>query len=186
MALESVRPDVTRVLVENHRRFLAFLWARVESETVAEEILQAAFVKGIEKGHAVRDEESVIAWFYRLLRNAVIDHYRHRAVEARVLERHAEEFPETIEQAPSEVLDTVCRCVGDLVTTLKPDYGEMIRRVDLDGVGVPDVAREVGITPNNAAVRLHRARQELRRQVERACGTCATHGCLNCTCGKAC
>jgi RNA polymerase sigma-70 factor (ECF subfamily) len=32
-------------------------------------------------------------------------------------------------------------------------------------------------------VRLHRARQALKRELERSCGTCATHGCLDCTCG---
>jgi RNA polymerase sigma-70 factor (ECF subfamily) len=55
--------------------------------------------------------------------------------------------------------------------------------VDLEGGSVGDYARKAGITPNNASVRLHRAREALRKQVEKTCGTCATHGCLDCTCG---
>ena len=35
---------------------------------------------------------------------------------------------------------------------------------------------------NNAAVRVFRAREALRKQVARACGACATHGCVDCTC----
>jgi RNA polymerase sigma-70 factor (ECF subfamily) len=31
-------------------------------------------------------------------------------------------------------------------------------------------------------VRLHRARQALRNNLEQACGVCTKHGCLNCTC----
>ena len=41
------------------------------------EILQSAFVTGIEKQKTIQDGESVVAWFYRVLRNAVIDHYRY-------------------------------------------------------------------------------------------------------------
>jgi RNA polymerase sigma-70 factor (ECF subfamily) len=78
----------------------------------------------------------------------------------------------------------VCRCVGHLAETLKPDYAAAIRRVDVDGVAVQAFAAEAGITSNNASVRLHRAREALRAQVRAACGTCADHGCLDCTCGR--
>jgi DNA-directed RNA polymerase specialized sigma24 family protein len=36
--------------------------------------LQSAFARGIEKGGALRAEEGIVAWFYRLLRNAIIDY----------------------------------------------------------------------------------------------------------------
>jgi RNA polymerase sigma-70 factor (ECF subfamily) len=69
--------------------------------------------------------------------------------------------------------------------TLKPEYAELLRRVDLEERSVPEAAAEVGITPNNAGVRLHRARQALKHQLERSCGSCATHGCLDCSCQRA-
>ena len=54
----------------------------------------------------------------------------------------------------------------------------------LTGEPVPvTVTAEAGLTANNAGVRVFRAREALRRQVARACGTCAEHGCLDCTCG---
>ena len=49
---------------------------------------------------------------------------------------------------------------------------------------IKDYAAEAGISSNNASVRLYRAREALRKQVARACGTCADHGCLDCHCGK--
>jgi RNA polymerase sigma-70 factor (ECF subfamily) len=58
----------------------------------------------------------------------------------------------------------------------------LIRRVDLDEATIADVASEMGITPGNARVKLHRARRALRRQLELSCGSCAEHGCLDCTC----
>jgi RNA polymerase sigma-70 factor (ECF subfamily) len=80
-------------------------------------------------------------------------------------------------------MQTVCECATALLETLKPEYAAALRRVELDGIGVREFAREAGVTPNNASVRLSRARDALRRQLERSCGTCAEHGCLDCTCG---
>ena len=45
-----------------------------------------------------------------------------------------------------------------------------------------DLAVRTGITSGNAAVRVHRAREALRKQVRTACGSCAEHGCLDCHC----
>ena len=171
---------MVRTLVDSHRRFLAFLRRRGGSDAVAEELLQAAYVRTLEKGGELREGESAVAWFYRLLRNALIDHYRRQAAEGRALEREAREATE--EGPDPELKETVCACMGQLLPTLKPEYAELLRQVDLEERSVPEVAAEAGITPNNAGVRLHRARQALKRQLERSCGTCATHGCLDCSC----
>ena len=64
-----------------------------------------------------------------------------------------------------------------------PEYGVAFRPVDLDGLSVRDFAEETGSTPGSAGVRLHRAREALRRQLARSCGTCLPHGCLDCACG---
>src|SRR5687768_981204 len=65
-------PEVVERWVAAHRDFLKFLEPRVASRTVAEELLQNAFVRALERGGSIRDEESAVAWFYRLLRNALV------------------------------------------------------------------------------------------------------------------
>ena len=172
--------DVVERLVANHREFLRFLEARVRDRAAAEDILQSAFVRSMEKADTLRDPHSLTAWFYRLLRNAIVDHYRKTGREG----RHVP--PEDAEAAlayEAELRGVVCACVGRLVPTLKPEYAEMVRRVDLAEEPLADVATALGISVNNATVRLHRARQGLKKQLERSCGTCATHGCLDCRCG---
>jgi RNA polymerase sigma factor (sigma-70 family) len=172
-----------KLLVDSRRQFLAFVERRVGDRAAAEEILQTAYVKGAEKADGVRDRESVVAWFYRVLRNAIADHFRRRGAEERALERYARELDPSAEDV--ELLDAVCSCVGRLLLTLKPEYEQVVRAVDLEGRDVRAVAEATGISANNVSVRLHRARQALRRQLERACGACATHGCLDCTCRSA-
>ncbi|WAS91395.1 sigma-70 family RNA polymerase sigma factor [Nannocystis punicea] len=175
-------PEVVSRLVANHREFLGFLQARVGSRAVAEDILQDAFVRGLNKLGDLRDDEAAIAWFYRLLRNAVIDRRRRDAAAGRRLDALAAELDEAVEPAP-ELRGAVCQCVARLADTLKPEYAEALRRIELDGLAVKDYAAEAGITANNAAVRVFRAREALKKQVARSCGTCAEHGCLDCTCG---
>lgn len=98
---------VVETLVDHHRRFLDFLQRRVGSREAAEEVLQAAFVKGLERGGELRE---------------------------------------------------------------------------MEGASVAEAAARLGITPGNAAVRVHRARQALKQRLEAACGTCTEHGCLDCSC----
>jgi RNA polymerase sigma-70 factor (ECF subfamily) len=181
----SASPETVAVLVDNHRQFLAFLERRVGSREVAEDILQDAFVRGLGRAGQLRDEQSVIAWFYRSLRNALIDYWRRSGSERRIFEGgDAVDAAAEEHAADPELMRAVCECVNALVDTLKPEYAEALRRVDLEGASVKDFAAEQGVTPNNASVRVFRARKALRRQVERSCGTCAEHGCLDCRCGN--
>ncbi len=175
--------DVARVLVENHREFLRFLERRVGRRDLAEDILQEAFARGLGKVATLRDGEAAVPWFYRTLRNAIIDHHRRAGVADRALAHFAEEL-ENAEEPSGSTHDEVCRCVVRLAETLKPEYAAALRRIDVDGLAVKDFAEEQGISPNNAAVRIFRAREALRRQVAASCGTCAEHGCVACTCAN--
>ena len=174
---------VTERLVDSHREFLAFLERRLDDRALAEDILQDAFVRSIEKGAEIRDEESAVAWFYRLLRNAVIDHHRRSGARGRALELLAGELKDAVEPPP-EIRDAICSCVSELAETLKPEYAEALRRVEIDGIRVQELGEEASITLGNAAVRLFRAREALRKRVKTSCGSCAEHGCTECTCRK--
>jgi RNA polymerase sigma factor (sigma-70 family) len=182
-AFQDTTPEVAAIFVANHRDFLAFLERRVGSKAIAEDILQEAFVRGMGRVRT-DDKESVIGWFYRTLRNAAIDYHRRHKTASKALDAFAAETDEKIE-ADAELHTAVCQCVGRLADTLKPAYAEALKRIEVDGLTVKDYAEEAGISPSNAAVRVFRAREALRGQVSRSCGTCAEHGCLDCTCGSA-
>jgi len=171
-----------QLLAENHRRFLEFLRSRVESDTAAEDILQDAYAKCIDKVDEIRDEDSVLAWFYRVLRNAVVDHYRRAGAERNAGAALENETEASFEP---ELRANVCTCVSAVLPGLKPEYAEIVRAVELGERSIADVATERGLTTNNATVRLHRARAALRRRLVEVCGTCTEHGCLDCTCRHA-
>jgi len=181
--VQDTTPEVAAVFVENHRDFLAFLERRVGSKAVAEDILQEAFVRGMGRLR-VDDQGSVIGWFYRTLKNAAVDYHRRNKTANKAMESFEAETDDKVE-ADTELRAAVCQCVSSLADTLKPTYAEALRRIEVDGLSVKEYASEAGISPSNAAVRVFRAREALRSQVSRSCGTCAEHGCLECTCGSA-
>ena len=178
--LESSPPSqpVLDVLVANHREFLRYVEQRIGDRALAEEILQDAFVRSLDRTEEIR--ESAIGWFYRVLRNAVIDQQRRRAASHRRLDAFAAELGS--EQESPELAAVACRCVSELAATLKPEYAEALQRIEVDGLPVADYAQAAGISASNAGVRVFRAREALRKQVAKACGTCAEHGCLDCCC----
>ena len=178
-----VREELLSVMAENRRAFLSFLERRVGHRETAEDLLQEAFARSLDKV-PLQPEESVTTWFYRVLRNGVIDHYRRRGASERALSSLQQELEEAPPELSPDERDAVCACVTELSGTLKPEYALALQRVELDGLSVRDYASEAGITPNNAAVRLFRARETLRKRVVHWCGACAERGCVDCSCGQ--
>ena len=116
----------------------------------------------------------------RVLRNAVIDHYRRSDATRRAVEAFARDPDEMV--PPEDVQDAICASVT--VLALEAEWAEALRRIDVEGMPVKEFAARVGISTGNAGVRVFRAREAFRTQVVASCGTCAEHGCVDCRCGK--
>jgi len=179
------RAKILSHLVAHQSDFRAFLQRRIGNDALAEDLLQQSFMRAVQQAHQVEQAEQVMAWFYRILRNATVDYYRARAADDRKLEAFVQELAATGKDktpALDELRPTVCACLEQLLPRLKPAYAEVLNRIDLGGEPPASVAKHLGLTPNNVTVRLHRARQALRKSLEESCGICTKHGCLNCTC----
>jgi RNA polymerase sigma factor (sigma-70 family) len=169
------------VLLENHRAFLRYLERRVGDRALAEDILQEAFAKVMARPEQAPGDEAVVPWFYRTLRNAAIDQFRRRGAADRAVEAFAREL-ETHEAPTAEMENEICACVTRLAATLKPEYAEALESIEIGGTPVKTFAEQKGLSASNAAVRVFRAREALKKRVTESCGVCAEHGCLNCTC----
>ena len=183
---EGKAHGIIQRLLEDESAFRKFVRRRVGEEAFVDDILQQSFTRAVASAHSLHNEESVLAWFYRILRHAVADYYRSHGAEARRDEAFLRELTisgDHQEPPPDEVKATACACLHGLLPSLHGNYAEVIKRIDLDGESPAQVAKELKISRNNLTVRLHRGRQSLRAALEGACGMCSKHGCLNCTCG---
>jgi RNA polymerase sigma-70 factor (ECF subfamily) len=175
-------PAPLDILVENHRAFLRYLERRVGDRAIAEDILQDAFTKLIDRPEQTPNDERLVPWFYRTLRNAAIDQFRRRRTASLAMDAFARELQTRTEPAV-ELEAEICACVNRLAGTLKREYAEALQAIDVEGVPVKVFAEQQGLTPSNAGVRVFRAREALKRRLIESCGTCAEHGCRDCTCG---
>jgi RNA polymerase sigma factor (sigma-70 family) len=174
-------PAPLATLLDNHRAFLRYLEGRVGDRALAEDILQEAFAKVIARPEQAPADEAVIPWFYRSLRNAAVDQFRRRGAAARASEAFAREL--ATHDAPSQEVEAeICACVSRLAATLKPEYADALQAIEVAGMPVKAYAEQKGLSSSNAAVRVFRAREALKKRVMESCGVCAEHGCLDCTC----
>jgi len=170
-------------LLERRPAFHGFLTKRLGDPTLADDLLQDAYARAMAKLPGVRDRNAILAWFYRLLRNVIVDHHRSAKGRSEALARLADELAdEAVLEGPFIEEPNPCGCVARLFETIDPSYRAALERVTLEGAAVTTFAQEIGITPNNAGVRLFRAREALRRELVATCGACAQSGCADCSC----
>ena len=147
------------------------------AQVVEDNLEYLARVETIDNGKAIRETRAADI-------PLVVDHFRHRGVAARLDASAAAETETTTTDMDEELFRAICTCVNDLIPTLKAENAVLVQRVELGGEPLHRVADDLGITPNNASVRLHRARRTLRDALQDTCGACADHGCLDCGCRR--
>ncbi|OQW53841.1 MAG: hypothetical protein A4S09_06390 [Proteobacteria bacterium SG_bin7] len=180
--LKPINQKLVEVYVTNHKRFRSYLKKHINNEAIAEDILQTSMRKAIENNSAI-SSEALVPFLFKIIKNTLVDFYRSRATE----EKKYLDFESELKGStgtPSELEKVVCECLADLLPTLHDDYAKVINLIDLKNETTSTVARKLGITENNLGVKLHRARSALKKSLERTCGACTKHGCLDCSCKK--
>ena len=160
--------------------FVRLARRRVGTEAEAEDVVQRAMLRATSRASTLEDPARARAWFYRILRHAIVDHHRARGPALEPLDHEP--------AAPGEDAHEACACTVRLLEALRPSYRDVLRAVDFEGDDPAEVAARLGITIGNLHVRLHRARKLLRDEVMQHCGVDAMHPCLDCTCdaGRCC
>lgn len=173
-------PTSLETLLIHQQKLLSFLEARVPSKEIAQDLLQAALLKVLDHPDKLPAEKHLLPWFYQVLRNSVIDSYRRQHTQKQSVKQYETE----VLSQPSDSFfpQTPCSCMNELIPTLSSEYSDILQAVDLKEQRLQHYAQAHGISANNATVRLHRARQALRRRLEHHCGACAKEGCLDCEC----
>lgn len=179
---EHDRALVARLLSEHRSALLRFVRGRLGDDAAAEDVVQQVSMRALKHVGGLRDAAAGRAWLFRIARNALAD--------ARVLDRRAPvalDAPELAALADPSVSgedDYSCRCVLKQAQALKAEYATLLSAVVVDGRPIVSVAAELGISANNATVRMHRARAALKQRLIDHCGTDSLRACLTCSCDE--
>ena len=159
----------------------SYLVRRLGNAAEADDVLQGAILRAIEKAPDLRNEHAVRGWLARIISSAIVDHQRREASRRRN-ERESSLYHGLSSSIDEDVDTAVCDCIHLILPTLRPEHSDVIRRLDLEGRDRVEVAASLGITTNALTVRLHRARGELRRRLMEMCVSCKEQSFLQCSC----
>jgi RNA polymerase sigma-70 factor (ECF subfamily) len=151
----------------------AYAWALLRDRGHAEDAAQEAFVLAHREIRRLRDPGSFRAWLYAIVENLALTgrkrSRRGRTVEIREGEAVAEGRPWR-EEDPAAGDDAAERpeilAVREALTRIPAAYAQALDMHYVQGLSSREMAAALGVTVNNAKVRLHRARNALRRDLE--------------------
>ncbi|MBK5911061.1 hypothetical protein CCR85_06095 [Rhodothalassium salexigens] len=164
-----------------------YLHRRLGDADEAEDVWQEFCLTVWRKGHQVRDPAALNSWLNRVLHTVLVDHVRREGARRHAHARLAVE-PSSASVAAEPASDSLaapdrfdrlaCSCFYRLLPRLKSEYADALARVDLGEEERAAVARDLGITPVNMRVRLHRARGALREALRHSCTECRVRACF--------
>ena len=168
-----------------------FALGRVSDETTAEELVQETFVSALDALDSFRGQASERTWLFVILKRKIIDHYRRQARSPFVpLDSSSEQQPEAEffdptnghwreQECPRPWGDDGGR--GDVVLE-QQEFQQVLqacqRRLAAQQLAVfqlrfveelpaEDICKELGLSPANYWVIVHRAKLSLRRCLEK-------------------
>lgn len=151
------------VLYRRHAPWLAGRLARAtSSRDLAEEALQDCFVAAWRKPGSFRGEGDVGAWLWAIARRRLASLARKRIDLPSVLDDDA--LGEAADQQALANLDAAR--VRAAVDALPSEQRDVVERVVFHGQRLVDVARCLGVPIGTLKSRLHRARRQIRAEMD--------------------
>ena len=174
--------DLFRTLYDaNHERVRRVL-ARIVGPQEAEDLTQTVFAKAAKALPRFRGDAETSTWLYRIAANVASDWLRGRpAHEARLTIRHPDSSDEEMAIDPAQVDDSgaspeeelarkdMRECIRGEIGKLPKAHSIVLMLSALGGLTDAEIAQTLGISGDNAKVRLHRARQEFKKIIESRC-----------------
>lgn len=165
-----------RLVQDNTGRMLAVARRILRSPDDAQEAVQEAFLQAFRAIDRFEGESRISTWLHRITVNACLLRLRHakRHPEAAIedLLPHFDETGHRVgtggetdwpDDAPAQMeKHQLGKVVRDAIARLPENFRIVVTLRDIEGMSTEETAMALGIRPEAAKMRLHRARQALR------------------------
>jgi RNA polymerase sigma-70 factor (ECF subfamily) len=172
--------------VEQHGNYLfRYALMRLRNRELAENLVQETYLAALAGRRSFGGRSAERTWMIGILKHKIIDHYRKGFREKSVTELQTDEeqtidqfydavgspkqYPKDWMPEPESVLHS-----KEFWRTLRECLGHLPERTanaftmrELDDLETDEICKELGITPTNLWVMLHRARLQLRACLEK-------------------
>jgi len=141
----------------------------------ARDLAQEVFVRIYRRLETCTDAETFVPWMIRLARNVCIDRLRRMRTRPQTIATPVEELTHLVAsgQDPGRAYEAGSRkrVLHQALAKLSGVNREIILLKDIQGLGLPEIARMLGIPVGTAKSRSHRARLELAQEVRALVGS---------------
>lgn len=146
-------------------------------EDAACDLTQAVFLKVSQSLDNFRGESSLATWLYRIATNLAHDHGASAPVKQQKLEHllaegeSLDDLPDSASAATDSayIRQEMNACIREVVVGLPESYRTVLLLVEFEELTNQEAAEVLGISLETVKIRLHRARQILRRAMQNQC-----------------
>jgi RNA polymerase sigma-70 factor (ECF subfamily) len=138
----------------------------------AQDLVQDAYARALRYQHSYQPGTNMKAWLFAIMRNLYWDRFQKASREAVSIDDIGEfalydQMRDDLGEGPeAEVLDRIARGeVVEAIEKLNPLHREVVLLVDVEGFSYKDAAKILGVPIGTVMSRLHRARQQLQKDL---------------------
>lgn len=153
---------------------------RITGSNDAEDIAQEVFDKVNRGLEGFKSKSKLSTWIFRIATNTAIDRsrsaaYKHAAESIAINGSEDRQVQDGLEdqKVPSSdqmvIQKEMRECINEYIDKLPPDHKVVIVLSELEGMPNKEIAEILGISLDNAKIRLHRARAGLKAVLNEAC-----------------
>lgn len=165
---ETFQPKILRYLT------------RLVGEAEAEDLTQEVLIKVSEALPDFRGESQLSTWVYRIATNAALDRVRSPSYRRIVQSCSANEEVEEQDQnaltgektplvEPQIFRKEMNECIQGFIQKLPENYRVVLVLSEFEGMKDSEIAETLGISLNTAKIRLHRAKERLKEELNTKC-----------------
>ena len=165
--MDSINEQFSRIYDQYIEKIYRFVYLKVNSQEVAEDITSKVFLNGLEAYREKRVIDNPRAFLYQIARNVVIDHYREKGrtkiVSADLTKLIADPKTSLYEKA---VLNSDMEIVKLAIQSLKKDYQDVIIWHYLEDMSIAEMAQILNKPEGTIRVMIHRGLESVKNELK--------------------
>ncbi|ACI58115.1 RNA polymerase, sigma-24 subunit, ECF subfamily (plasmid) [Rhizobium leguminosarum bv. trifolii WSM2304] len=172
-------PAIRAIVKRHNQRLFRTARAVIRNDAEAEDVVQAAYIKAFTNLATFRGEAELSTWLTRITLNEALGRMRTRKnttgldeidMQATSAGGEVVQFPSSLSATDPETelsRSQARQLLEQAVDELPDDFRAIFVLRDVEGMSTDEAASYLGIRPETAKTRLHRARKMMRQSIEK-------------------
>ena len=174
--------DITQIYKEFHPKILRYLERLTGDKEDARDLVQDVFLKVDQGISKFEGRSSLSTWIYRIATNVSNDRFRSASFQKGKKQTLTDEFIEEDkedrntwtgekETSSDQRLERkeMSGCINRYIYDLNEDYQKVLVLSEYEGLKNKEIASILGVTLDTVKIRIHRARTQLKKRMDKGC-----------------